>query len=75
MVLGSIDVFPFLHGFRFGKALASTRTLHQKAHLKKARKFLKVAMASGNTADKRPTVNKQWSDMANLAEVMAFLSQ
>jgi len=49
--------------------------LHQKAHLKKARKFLKVAMASGNTADKRPTVNKQWSDMANLAEVMAFLSQ
>ena len=75
MVFGSPVGFPFLHGFRFGKALASTRTLHQKAHLKKARKFLKVAMASGNNADRRPTVNKQWSEMANLAEVIAFLSK
>ena len=59
---------------RFGISLAKLRTLHEKANKRQAKAFLVAARKSSNRLDGRASVNKAWSDGAELASVISYLT-
>lgn len=60
---------------RFGAGLAACRSVCLKKHKNMAKKFTRLAKRSDNVVDKRPKVNKAWSDEAQLKSVMEYLSR
>lgn len=68
-------LFSTYQHFRFGAALAKSRTIHREQHAKMAYRFLKEAKKSPHSADTRTRVNQSWVSGAELQDVINFLSQ
>lgn len=65
--------FP-IHGSRFGRALAKTRTQYSKRNHRFAVKFLRAARKTTNDFDRRQRVNAMWTKQADLQPIIEFLS-
>ena len=61
--------------FRFGNALAKTRTKFQKRIRRRAYKFLKEARKDSGDYDSRPRVNRAWLAGADLQPILNYLTQ
>ena len=65
---------PQIDSDRFGRVLAAIRTKHRAELKRKAKQFLKEAMANPGQADCRPKANQLWIAGADLKPVISYLS-